>query len=599
MANLDVTKNFAKSTVSTGYNSSATEIVLVPWWGSVFPDPAVSWAFNLIWWDRSTFIDPVDDPNKEIVRCTAISWDTLTIIRAQEWTLATNKNTIWSWYDIALVLTKKTIDDIWTELDAKLEDITSESIWDLSNVDLTWVADWKVLRYNWTSEKFEVSDAWIWDMEASTYDPTEVEGDVFDMDNMAQGTTNKFVSDAELTVLQNTSGINTGDQEASDFDIKDLTDSSNLMTTWSGKQDPLTAGTDYEVPLTFSTGLTRTDNTITCDITQYADADAIAAIKWDADWKDTDWNTAYWWGDHSLAWYVTWTPWTLEWYLTWITGESIADLSDVDSISWATNWKILKWNTDKFVLADDENTTYTSSDFDIKDLTDSNDLRTTWSGKQDALGYTPEDVSNKRTSFQATPDDTAYPSEKLVKDSLDNKQNILAEGAFVDGDKTKLDNQSGINTGDEIVATGAEVNTGTDNEKMVTPKAIADSKLSYTDGTETLTNKTLEDAKFTTSINAQTGTTYTLVLTDSSKLVTLTNDGAITVTVPTNASVAFPIGTQIDLVQNGDGAVTFVGDTGVIINSKGGNKVIADKFVGVSLIKTDTNTWLLVGDLIA
>ena len=246
MANLDITKNFAKSTVSTGYDSSATEIVLVSWWGSVFPDPAVDWAFNLLWWDRSTFIDPFDDPNKEIVRCTAISWDTLTIIRAQEWTLATNKNTIWSWYDIALVLTKKTIDDIWTELDAKLEDITSESIWDLSNVDLTWVADWKVLRYNWTSEKFEVSDAWIWDMVASTYDPTGVEGDAFDMDNMAQGTTNKFISAAELTVLQNTSGINTGDQEASDFDIKDLTDSNDLRTTWSGKQDALVSGTNIK-----------------------------------------------------------------------------------------------------------------------------------------------------------------------------------------------------------------------------------------------------------------------------------------------------------------------------------------------------------------
>ncbi len=447
MANLDITKNFAKSTVSTGYDSSATEIVLVSWWGSVFPDPAVSWAFNLIWWDRSTFIDPVDDPNKEIVRCTAINWDTLTIIRAQEWTLATNKNTIWSWYDIALVLTKKTIDDIWTELDAKLEDITSESIWDLSNVDLTWVADWKVLRYNWTSEKFEVSDAWIWDMEASTYDPTEVEGDAFDMDNMVQGDTNKFVSDAELTVLQNTSGINTGDQEASDFDIKDLTDSSNLMTTWSGKQDPLTAGTDYEVPLTFSTGLTRTDNTITCDITQYADADAIAAIKWDADWKDTDWNTAYWWGDHSLAWYVTWTPWTLEWYLTWITGESIADLSDVDSISWATNWKILKWNTDKFVLADDENTTYTSSDFDIKDLTDSNDLRTTWSGKQDALGFTPENSANKENTTIDT-STTKYPTVNLLKTVKDTIP---------------------------VKATGAEIDNGTDDAKYATAKALADS----------------------------------------------------------------------------------------------------------------------------
>jgi hypothetical protein len=41
--------------------------------------------------------------------------------------------------------------------------------------------------------------------------------------------------------------------------------------------------------------------------------------------------------------------------------------------------------------------------------------------KQASLGFTPEDVSNKRTSFQITPDDTHYPSEKLTKDSLDGK----------------------------------------------------------------------------------------------------------------------------------------------------------------------------------
>jgi hypothetical protein len=50
-----------------------------------------------------------------------------------------------------------------------------------------------------------------------------------------------------------------------------------------------------------------------------------------------------------------------------------------------------------------------------------------------------ETQANKRTSFQATPTDTAYASEKLVKDTIDTKQAILAEGAFVDGDKTKLD----------------------------------------------------------------------------------------------------------------------------------------------------------------
>ena len=72
-------------------------------------------------------------------------------------------------------------------------------------------------------------------------------------------------------------------------------------------------------------------------------------------------------------------------------------------------------------------------------------------------------------------------------------------------------------------------------------------------------------------INAQTGTTYTLVLTDNSKLITLSNAGAITLTIPTNATVAFPIGCQIDLVQLGAGAVTVAGVSGVTINSKGGN----------------------------
>lgn len=54
--------------------------------------------------------------------------------------------------------------------------------------------------------------------------------------------------------------------------------------------------------------------------------------------------------------------------------------------------------------------------------------KSTWNGKQDALGYTAENVANKRTTFQVTPDDTHYPSEKLVKDSLDGKQ---AAGTYV------------------------------------------------------------------------------------------------------------------------------------------------------------------------
>lgn len=99
-------------------------------------------------------------------------------------------------------------------------------------------------------------------------------------------------------------------------------------------------------------------------------------------------------------------------------------------------------------------------------------------------------------------------------------------------------------------------------------------------------------------INNQTGTTYTLVLTDSGKKVILDNASPVAVTIPQNSSVAFPAGTQIDFIQKGAGKVTFSG-SGVTINSKSSNKSIGAQYVGVTLLKTDTDTWYLFGDLIA
>lgn len=58
-------------------------------------------------------------------------------------------------------------------------------------------------------------------------------------DAITEGSTHLFLTSAERTKLGNTSGVNTGDQSASDFDIKDLTDSTNLRATWSGKQDAI------------------------------------------------------------------------------------------------------------------------------------------------------------------------------------------------------------------------------------------------------------------------------------------------------------------------------------------------------------------------
>ena len=106
------------------------------------------------------------------------------------------------------------------------------------------------------------------------------------------------------------------------------------------------------------------------------------------------------------------------------------------------------------------------------------------------------------------------------------------------------------------------------------------------------------------TINAQTGTTYTFVLSDGQKagantLVTGSNASAQTFTVPPNSSVAYPTGDQIDVCQVGAGKLTLAQGSGVTINSKSSNKAIGAQYVCVSLVKTATDTWLLIGDLIA
>ena len=100
------------------------------------------------------------------------------------------------------------------------------------------------------------------------------------------------------------------------------------------------------------------------------------------------------------------------------------------------------------------------------------------------------------------------------------------------------------------------------------------------------------------TINTQTGTTYTLVLADAGKLITLNNASPITLTVPTNATVAFATGTRIDLTQLGAGQVTVAG-AGVTFNSKGAKLKITGQYSAATLIKIATDTWVLIGDLSA
>ena len=101
----------------------------------------------------------------------------------------------------------------------------------------------------------------------------------------------------------------------------------------------------------------------------------------------------------------------------------------------------------------------------------------------------------------------------------------------------------------------------------------------------------------TIPLNTQTGTSYTLVAGDAGDLVTLTNGAAITLTVPTNASVPFATGSQITIIQSGAGTVTVVGDTGVTVNSADADLKLRVQWSAATLIKLGTNNWVLIGDI--
>jgi len=99
------------------------------------------------------------------------------------------------------------------------------------------------------------------------------------------------------------------------------------------------------------------------------------------------------------------------------------------------------------------------------------------------------------------------------------------------------------------------------------------------------------------AINAQTGATYTAVLTDDGKLVTMSNASANTITIPPNSGVAFGIGTQINIAQLGAGATTIVAGSGVTLNSDGAKLKLNAQYAVATCVKTDTNTWFVVGNL--
>jgi hypothetical protein len=143
-----------------------------------------------------------------------------------------------------------------------------------------------------------------------------------------------------------------------------------------------------------------------------------------------------------------------------------------------------------------------------------------------------------------------------------------------------------------IAALGQDIDTAMVDLKGGTTGQV----LSKTSGTD-LDFTWIEQDDTTLSFNAQTGTTYTLVIADLGKLVTLSNASPITLTVPPSV---FATGNIINIQQIGAGQVTLAQGAGVTITSTGATSSapkLKKQFSAASIICTASNTFTVIGDL--
>lgn len=117
--------------------------------------------------------------------------------------------------------------------------------------------------------------------------------------------------------------------------------------------------------------------------------------------------------------------------------------------------------------------------------------------------------------------------------------------------------------------------------------------VAFSDGTQTKVG-----VPSITTISQKTDS-YTLAnLNERDTLVEISKSTATTLTIPTNATIAYPVGTSIDILQTGTGQVTIAGAGGVTVNATPGLK-LRTQWSSATLFKRATDTWVVFGDLTA
>lgn len=102
-----------------------------------------------------------------------------------------------------------------------------------------------------------------------------------------------------------------------------------------------------------------------------------------------------------------------------------------------------------------------------------------------------------------------------------------------------------------------------------------------------------------TPLNNQTGTTYAVVLADAAKMITMSNAAANTATLPANASIAFPVGSEVSFMQLGAGATTIAITTDTLSVESSLTLVLAGQYAVATAKKVTSTQWVLFGNLTA
>jgi hypothetical protein len=268
-------------------------------------------------------------------------------------------------------------------------------------------------------------------------------------------------------------------------------------------------------------------------------------------------------------------------------------------------------NVDQFTIAVDPDT----ANEEIMFITgNSGDTFTVVRGRAGSTAITH--ASGATVRHVLTSDDLTYFNQAIQPATLTTKGDTFVATASATVTRLAAGTDGQVLTADSTQAKGLKwatpttgsvtsvtAGTGLSGGTITTTGTIAiDATVATLTGTQTLTNKTLTSPtintpKTTIGFNAQTGTTYSLVLTDQDKLVTLNNASAITLTVPNGI---FNAGQQINVQAIGAGQVSIVSDGTTVLTSTGATSTapkLRAQYSAATIVCTSSNNFTVIGDL--